>query len=185
MNRSVGEQNRSIKEWTNEKLARVKSQVKGLKSFATHVEAFCVIYCSSGEYRASALGATFGQDEEEADSGGRSLSGTRTAAISSSSTRPPAYICKLLNPQLLRPLDLLRVLLRFSTLERDVRAGAIRIEINNPDQWTPGEVAILRNQEAKRVRDIGSLIFDAPIQHDYEAGVEVRSLLPTGLTGRD
>ena len=29
------------------------------------------------------------------------------------------------------------------------------------------------------MRDIGSLIFEAPIQHDYEAGVEVRSLLPT------
>ena len=39
--------------------------------------------------------------------------------------------------------------------------------------------AILRNQEAKRVRDIGSLIFETPIQHDYETGVEVRSLLPT------
>ena len=36
-----------------------------------------------------------------------------------------------------------------------------------------------KNQEAKRVRDIGSLIFDTPIQHDYEAGVEVLSLLPT------
>ena len=30
-----------------------------------------------------------------------------------------------------------------------------------------------------QVRDIGSLIFETPIQHDYEAGVEVRSLLPT------
>ena len=29
------------------------------------------------------------------------------------------------------------------------------------------------------MRDIGSLIFETPIQHDYEAGVEVRSLLPT------
>ena len=35
------------------------------------------------------------------------------------------------------------------------------------------------NQEAKRVRDIGSLIFETPIQHDYEAGVEVRSVLST------
>ena len=32
---------------------------------------------------------------------------------------------------------------------------------------------------AKQVRDIGSLIFEAPIQHDYEAGVEVRLLLST------
>ena len=29
------------------------------------------------------------------------------------------------------------------------------------------------------MRDIGSLIFESPIQHDYEAGVEVRSLLST------
>ena len=42
-----------------------------------------------------------------------------------------------------------------------------------------GDIAVLRNQEAKRVRDIGSLIFETPIQHDYEAGVEVRSLLST------
>ena len=34
-------------------------------------------------------------------------------------------------------------------------------------------------EEAKQVRDIGSLIFETPIQHDYEAGVEVRSLLST------
>ena len=29
------------------------------------------------------------------------------------------------------------------------------------------------------MRDIGSLIFETPVQHDYEARVEVRSLLPT------
>ena len=29
------------------------------------------------------------------------------------------------------------------------------------------------------MQDIGSLIFEAPIQHNYEAGVEVRSLLST------
>ena len=48
-----------------------------------------------------------------------------------------------------------------------------------PQQWSAGDVATIRNQEAKKVRDIGSLIFETPIQHDYEAGVEVRSLLPT------
>ena len=41
------------------------------------------------------------------------------------------------------------------------------------------DIAVIQNQEAKKVRDIGSLIFETPIQHDYEAGVEVRSLLPT------
>ena len=46
-------------------------------------------------------------------------------------------------------------------------------------KWTAGDVAVIRNQEAKKVRDIGSLIFETPIRHDYEAGVEVRSLLST------
>ena len=51
------------------------------------------------------------------------------------------------------------------------------------EQWSPGETAILRYQEAKQVRDIGSLIFETPIQHDYEASIEVRSLLPTERLG--
>ena len=66
----------------------------------------------------------------------------------------------------------------FRTLRSDVRAGAIRINISNPEQ-SPDDTAILKNQEAKQVRDIGRLIFKTPIQHDYEAGVEARSLLPT------
>ena len=39
----------------------------------------------------------------------------------------------------------------FSTLQSEVCAGAIRIEISNPEQWSPGETAILRNQAAKKV----------------------------------
>ena len=53
------------------------------------------------------------------------------------------------------------------------------MEISDPDQWSPGDVAILQNQEPKKIREIGSLIFDTPLQYDYEAGVEVRTLLPT------
>ena len=64
-------------------------------------------------------------------------------------------------------------------MRSEVRSGAIRIDITDPEQWSAGDTAILRNQEAKKVRDIGSLIFESPIQHDYEAGAEVRSLLPT------
>ena len=63
--------------------------------------------------------------------------------------------------------------------ERLARLQGIRIDITDPEQWSAGDTAILRNQEAKKVRDIGSLIFETPIQHDYEAGTEVRSLLPT------
>ena len=51
------------------------------------------------------------------------------------------------------------------------------MDITNPEEWAAGDVAVIRNQEAKKVRDIGSLIFETPIQHDYEEGVEVRSLL--------
>ena len=67
----------------------------------------------------------------------------------------------------------------FSTVIGQVRAGAIRMDITNPEEWVAGDVAVIRNQEAKKVRDIGSLIFETPIQHDYEEGVEVRSLLST------
>ena len=65
----------------------------------------------------------------------------------------------------------------FSTVVGQVRAGAIRMEITNPEEWATGDIAVIRNQEAKKVRDIGSLIFETPIQHDYEEGVEVRSPL--------
>ena len=64
-------------------------------------------------------------------------------------------------------------------MRSEARSGAIRIDITDPQQWAAGDVAVIRNQEAKKVRDVGSLIFETPIQHDYEAGVEVRSLLPT------
>ena len=66
----------------------------------------------------------------------------------------------------------------FGTLQRDVRASAIRVgEINGPDQWSPGDVGILQNQEAKKVREIGNFIFYSPLQYDYEAGIEVRTLM--------
>ena len=65
----------------------------------------------------------------------------------------------------------------FSTVIGQVRA--IRVYITNPEEWAAGDIAVIRNQEAKKVRDIGSLIFETPIQHDYEEGVEVRSLLST------
>ena len=42
------------------------------------------------------------------------------------------------------------------------------MEISGPEQWSSGDIAILQNQEAKKVRDIGSLIFETTIPHDYE-----------------
>ena len=47
----------------------------------------------------------------------------------------------------------------FSTAVSQVRAGAIRMDITNPEEWAEGDIAVIRNQEAKKVRDIGSLIF--------------------------
>ena len=64
-------------------------------------------------------------------------------------------------------------------MRSNVRSDAIRIDITNAEEWSAGDIAVLRNQEAKKVRDIGSLIFETPIQHDCEAGVEVRSFLST------
>ena len=47
-----------------------------------------------------------------------------------------------------------------------------------PEQWQPGDVAILQNQEVKTVRQLGVLILDTSLQRDYESGVDVRTLLP-------
>ena len=47
---------------------------------------------------------------------------------------------------------------RFSTVRSEVRSGAIRIDIADPQQWSSSDVAVIRNQEAEKVRDIGSLI---------------------------
>ena len=50
----------------------------------------------------------------------------------------------------------------FSTAVGQVRAGAIRMDITNPEEWAAGDIAVIRNQEAKKVRDIGSLILRHP-----------------------
>ena len=68
-----------------------------------------------------------------------------------------------------------------NTVQSNVRAGAIRVEISDPDQWSLGDVTMLQNQEAKRVREIGNLIFDIPLQYDYGAGVEVRTPLTIAI----
>ena len=85
------------------------------------------------------------------------------------SSQPQASLSSLRSQQRPKP--------HFSTVVSQVRAGAIRMDITNPEEWAEGDIAVIRNQEAKKVRDIGSLIFETPIRHDYEEGVEVRSLL--------
>ena len=43
----------------------------------------------------------------------------------------------------------------FSTVASQVRAGAIRMDITNPEEWAAGDVAVIRNQEAKRCETLG------------------------------
>ena len=172
------EQTKHLKEWTREKLNRITTQVRGLRSFATHVESFIRERYSSQGNGAPALEETRGQDDDEVGDSGRARSVDRTAAASSSSTRPPAHT-QIPEPPSISPPGARTASTHFSTIQFDARAGTIRIEISDPEQWPSGEIAILKNQEAKRVTDIGSLIFETPVQHNYEAGVEVRSLLST------
>ena len=101
----------------------------------------------------------------------------QTPGASSSSTRPPPYVQVPEPPSIPAPplpgdatsppeVQQPRAT-HFSTVRSEVRARAIRIDITDPEQWSAGDTAVLRNQEAKQVRDIGSLIFETPIQHDY------------------
>ena len=159
----------------------------GLRSFAQHVERFL---------DQLDRGATAPSDSRQTPVLERSRAsvplGHVPGASASSSTRPPSYLQTPRPPTVPAPpvpQDSAPAsgenasssepsrggTTHFST----VRSGAIRIDITNPEQWSAGDIAVLRSQEAKRVRDIGSLIFETPIQHNYEAGVEVRSLLST------
>ena len=58
-----------------------------------------------------------------------------------------------------------------STITKGVSSGAIRVEFEDSRRGKAGDVAILRNQEARTVRFIG------PYQNDHPAGTEVRTLL--------
>ena len=59
---------------------------------------------------------------------------------------------------------------------------AVKSDLEQFDSISPtknnGQLEIPQFCEIKKQR-VGSLIVETPIQHDYEAGVEVRSLLPT------
>ena len=56
--------------------------------------------------------------------------------------------------QLLVPPEPSRVsATHFSTVRSEVRSGAIRIDISNPEQWSAGDTAILRNQDPDRFFD--------------------------------
>ena len=42
----------------------------------------------------------------------------------------------------------------FSTVQSDVRARAIRVELSDPDKWSPGDVAVL---QIKKPKELGRL----------------------------
>ena len=165
-----------------------EKQLTGLRSFAQHVERFL---------DQLDRGATAPSDSRQTPALERSrTSASRICAWCFCSARPPSYLQTPRPPTVPAPpvpKDSTPVLgenassselgrgsaTHFSTVRSEVRSGAIRIDITNPEQWSAGDIAVLRNQEAKKVRDIGSLIFETPVQHNYEAGVEVRSLLST------
>ena len=167
-------------------------QLNGLRSFAQHVEQFL------DQLGGGATAPSDSRRIPRLESDRASVPQGYVPGASSSSTRPPSCLQAprpptVPAPPVLRensqtpgentsPLEPSRVsATHFSTMRSEVRSGAIRVDISNPEQWSAGDTAILRNQEAKKVRDIGSLIFETPIQHDYEIGAEVRSLLPTEL----
>ena len=166
-----------------ERQKSLERQLTGLRSFARHVEQFLEQHVSGG---ATALSKPLRTPRLESDR--TTASQGQVPRTSSSSNRPPSYLQVPRPPTIpappvpqrnASPLEQGRVsTTHFSTVRNEVRSGAIRIDIANPEQWSARDTAIL-HQEAKRVRDIGSLMLETPIQHDYEAGVEVRSLLPT------
>ena len=161
-----------------------EKQLSGLRSFARHVEQFLNQRESGGATAPSETPRLPRMESERTTTSQGHVPGT-----SSSSTRPPHYLQVPRPPDIpappipqqntLPPEPSRGSTTHFSTVRSEVRSGAIRIDITDPEQWSAGDTAILRNQEAKKVWDIGSLIFETPIQHDYEADVEVRSLLPT------
>ena len=167
----------------DQKQRSLERQLTGLVSFAQHVEKFLAQSTSGG---ATAPVERLRLMRRERERPTATLE--QTPGASSSSTRPPPYV-QIPEPPSVPAPPVPPILLR-QILSNPAQRISVQSEVKSEQeqsalilpilrQWSAGDTAILRNQEAKRVRDIRSLIFETPIQHDYEAGVEVRSLLPT------
>ena len=164
-------------------------QLSGLRSFARQVEQFLARMKAGAtaprESRESPMLEKRGISESLGYVPGASASSSATPSVHLRIPTPPTIpappIPKEGSPRSRENAPSVRPsrgnTTHFSTVQSEVRSGAIGIDITDPEQWSAGDVAVAR--EAKKVRDIGSLVFETPIQHDYEAGVEVRSLLPT------
>ena len=81
-------QSNEVQVWL-QKLEQVERQMKGLSSFAEHVEKFLAVKYSAAEGPTAPAGK--GQ-ERVSSRGNRGVTSERTSGASSSSTRPPSYI---------------------------------------------------------------------------------------------
>ena len=126
-----------------------------LRNFATEVETYVREKRSPQGSGAAAPESSYRQGHGE----------TTTAAASAASSSTAQAPTHMHVPEAPGIADVPTSATVFSTVQSNVRAGAIRVEISDPEQWSPGHV--IQSQEAKRAREIGSLIFETPIQHDY------------------
>ena len=139
----------------------IEKQTKGLKSFASHVERFLAEQHTQGG-GATAPDVNAGQERRRSSRERQEVTTEHTSGASSSSARqlhyvqipePPSVPAPPVPSEAPPPSDAQPTrATHFSTLRSEVRAGAIRVDISNSEQWSPGKTAILRDQEAKQVR---------------------------------
>ena len=156
---AIDGQDKSLGEWSRGKLTHVNTQLGGLRESATAGEKFVHKKFSPQESGASAPESSSSQGYDGTAASHRLVHATSSTAASSSAARVPTPThahepAKRATPAAPSSTTI------FSTIQSDVQAGAIRIEISDPDQWSSGDVAILQNQEAERVErlEVWSLI---------------------------
>ena len=144
----------------------LEKQLAGLRSFAQQMEKFLMQSAGEGAPAPSEPPNVTRSERERP-----TISQDLLPGISTSSTGPPSYRSGSSGLRLFqhrrsqgrthhhREEPSRTSTTHFSTVRSEVRAGAIRIDITNPEQWSAGDTAILRNQEPKQVRDIGKLDF--------------------------
>ena len=130
----------NLKTWTR---SRLEHRVDGLKSFARHVEEYIGRQHSS-EDRASALESGSSQIRGKTSREHRDASVEQPSRASGSVTQLLDYVSMPEPPGIPAPpipSDTPQsdaqpaTATHFSTLRSEVRAGAIRVDISNPEQW--------------------------------------------------
>ena len=145
---------KNLKEWTRSKITHMTSQMRCLENFAAEVENFVREKCSPQESGGTASEPSYTPGRERVSVSNEATQSTSSAGASGSTARAPAYIQTPVPPTIAPP-SVPTSATHSSTIQSDVRAGAIRVEISDPEQWSSGDVAILQNQEAERVRETG------------------------------